>query len=165
MGSQPHPLRIERAHAEQAAGLTALAHHSKAHWEYPSKWLERWTEQLTVTPEYIRDHPTYVAIDPKGEIVGFYALQGDGSVAWLDHLWVSPPAMRQGIGQALVLHAEESARAAGFAHLKIASDPHAEPFYQRMGATTIDHQQADMDGHPRLLPIMEKLTGMLAESD
>ena len=148
-------MQIERAAADDARTLTEIAFAAKRHWQYPETWIRRWENVLTITPEYIVRHPTFVAaID--GESAGFYALQIEASDAWLDHLWVRPSFMRRGVGRALFRHAEEFARAAGAKRLKIVGDPHAELFYTRMGATVYGQQSARMDGTDRYLPLLEK---------
>lgn len=149
-------MRIEVAKPADAGALTALAHASKAHWGYPASWIEAWREQLTITPAYLHTHAVFVLRGEDAGILGFYALRGDEDVAWLEHLWVAPAAMGHGAGRTLFAHAEHTARSTGFSRMRIESDPHAEGFYGRMGATTIWHRRADMGGEERRLPIMEK---------
>jgi GNAT superfamily N-acetyltransferase len=148
-------MRIVRAKPADAVTLTGIAISAKAHWGYPATWMRQWTAALTITPEYIVEHPTYAAIRG-GRIVGFYALCVKRGEAWLDHLWVLPTAIKSGIGRALFGHAAKVARTGGAVRLKIESDPNAEGFYQRMGARTIGRQRAPVDGHERFLPLLEK---------
>jgi GNAT superfamily N-acetyltransferase len=145
---------IRRALAGEADALTAIAHAAKRHWGYPEEWIARWRDALTVTPAYVRDHAVFVAAEddvPRG----FYALSTEGTSAILDHLWVTPERMGAGMGRALFRHAAETARAQGATRLEIDSDPHAEEFYQRMGARRIGEVPADVDGVRRVLPRLE----------
>jgi hypothetical protein len=64
--------------------------------------------------------------------------------------------MGRGAGRALFGYAEDLARLAGAASIKVESDPHAEEFYVRMGAVRYGQVSATMDGHERFLPLMEK---------
>src|SRR5690606_14521101 len=89
--------------------------------------------------------------------VGFCALLMGGEEAWLDHLWVMPSRMRRGVGRALFEHAGRFAKANGVRRLKIVGDPHAEPFYRRMGAVRYGSQAANIDGVERRLPLFEKV--------
>lgn len=148
-------MKIVRARAEDAPILTRIAFAAKRHWAYPTSWIDRWADVLTVTRDYIEANPTFSAsID--GEILGFYALQSHGPEAQLDHLWVLPAAMRRGIGRALFAHAEKTARAAGAATLQIEGDPHAVEFYRRMGAVVCGQRAAPMDARARFLPLLQK---------
>lgn len=151
----PAVFTISRAAPGHGAALTALACAAKRHWGYPESWLRRWQPELTVTPAYIRRNPTFVARCDQ-TFVGFVAIELHGDAAVLDHLWVRPDSMGRGIGRALFLQAEDCARAAGAMRLTVTSDPHAEGFYRRMGATKCGDQPAPMDGEERLLPRLEK---------
>jgi GNAT superfamily N-acetyltransferase len=148
-------MNIERANPEDAGRLTAIAFAAKGHWGYPASWLRRWEKVLTITPEYVRANPTYIAaVD--GRIVGFCALVLRDGEARLDHLWVLPAEMGKGTGRALFGFAESLARSAGAACIRVESDPHAEEFYVRMGAARCGRVPADMDGTERFLPLLEK---------
>jgi GNAT superfamily N-acetyltransferase len=148
-------LHIVTPQPEDAAALSNIARTAKQRWGYPDEWMRRWKDDLTITPEYIRTHPTYAATSA-GNVVGFCALRLEPADAWLDHLWVLPEAMGRGYGRALFRHAELAARAAGAIRIKVESDPHAEGFYQRMGATTFGRKPASVDGVERFLPLLEK---------
>ena len=148
-------MKIVRARPEDADALTNIALAAKRHWGYPEDWIRRWEEALTVTPLYVRAHPTYVAVTDE-KIVGFCALRVQPEVVMLDHLWVLPAAMGTGVGRALFLQAEKIAREAGAICMKIVGDPHAEGFYRRMGARVYGREAAAMDEHPRFLPLLEK---------
>lgn len=148
-------MNIRVACADDADGLTKIAFAAKRHWQYPEGWIRQWEAALTMTPEYIQAHPTFVAAMDR-ELVGFCALQFERNEALLDHLWVVPSHMRRGVGRALFQHAEEIARAHGATRMKIVGDPHAEQFYARMGATIYGRELAAMDGVERFLPLLEK---------
>jgi len=148
-------MRITRAQPGDAAALTRIAFEAKRHWGYPESWIRRWGEVLTITPEYLRANPAYVASIGQDR-VGFYALRLNGEEAILDHLWVIPDRVRKGIGEALFRHGEAIAAQGGAAMLRIGSDPNAEGFYRAMGALTVGRQPAPIDGVERFLPQLEK---------
>jgi len=146
---------VLRASAEHADALTKIAFAAKRHWQYPERWIRRWRDMLTITPEYVSQNPTFIAgIDD--ETAGFYAVQIQSSEAVLDHLWVLPSFMGRGVGRALFQHAEEVARVSGACRLRIVGDPHTEQFYSRMGAKLYGRESASMDGEERFLPLLEK---------
>ncbi len=147
---------VARATADQAPTLTAIALAAKRHWGYPERWLEAWTADLTITAEYLATQPCYTALHD-GEPVAFYALVMAASEprARLDHLWVRPDWIGRGLGRVLFEHAMATAAAAGAGHLAFDAEPHAEPFYLHMGARRIGERRGQVEGQPRLLPIME----------
>jgi|HubBroStandDraft_5_1064220.scaffolds.fasta_scaffold298429_2 GNAT superfamily N-acetyltransferase len=148
-------MKIVRALPGDAAALSSVARDAKGHWGYPEDWLRRWDAVLTLTPAYVAAHPTYALVSD-GTVLGFLALVLHGRTAQLDHLWVRPSAMGQGLGRRLFEFAEEVARSAGAATLKVESDPHAEKFYVRMGAIRCGEVPAAMDGVERHLVLLEK---------
>lgn len=153
MGNGPTVV-MERAQAENAAWLSEVAHAAKSYWGYPAQWIELWHNQLTVTPEYVEGHETWMAV-VDGDVLGFYALAGEPPTLTLDHMWVMPVAIGQGIGRALCAHALERAAALGAETLEIEADPHAEGFYKRMGAETVGEVSYVMEGGVRrCLPLM-----------
>ncbi len=148
-------MKIIRATPGLAARLTGIAHAAKRHWGYPEKWIERWREALTITPEYIAANPCFVAID--GDVlVGFSAVRLAADAAWIDHVWILPAAMGQNVGRSLFEACEAEARRSGATLLKMEADPNAVGFYERMGARTIGRVPASMDEVERSLPLMEK---------
>src|SRR5688572_19752206 len=118
-------MKIARACGRDAGALTEIAFAAKRHWDYPESWIRRWEGILTITPEYIDRHLTFVAVKDEA-IVGFYAVHLEASDAQLDHLWVLPSCMGRGVGRMLFQHAVELARASGANRLSITGDPHAE---------------------------------------
>lgn len=149
-------INIRRAHADDAAALTEIAHAAKRHWGYPEAWIARWRDALTLTPAYIAGHAVFVAADAEGDRSrGFYSLAMREMDAVLDHLWIAPEWMGRGLGGELLGHAMRTARELGAARLEIDSDPHAEAFYRRMGAVRVGEVRADVDEVQRVLPRME----------
>lgn len=92
-----------------------------------------WDADLTVTPQYIADHPVFCAVQGD-EIVGFYALLRQGDTFELEHMWVDPRHLGAGIGAHLFEHAVRTVQSLGGSRLTIVSEPHAKGFYRRMGA-------------------------------
>jgi len=147
-------IQIRRATPDEAETLTSIAHAAKRHWQYPEKWIRQWQGDLTISPEFIADNEVYVAIIG-GRIAGCCALVVSDSPAELEHMWIDPQQMGAGVGRALFEHARQRAKELGLAELELSADPHAEGFYQRMGAHRIGEISAEMDGQPRVLPRMK----------
>lgn len=145
----PHPMRfsVRRAVPDDASQLSRLAREAKAHWNYPAEWLTAWLPQLTIEPRYLIEHRVLVAEDT-GRLVGMCALEDRGTCWSLEHVWVNPASMGQGVGRTLVQQALDLARAVRPGRVVAEADPHAAGFYRRMGASEIGAAPAPMPGAP-----------------
>ena len=146
---------IRRAYPAEADALNGLIMRSKAHWGYDSALLEAWRSGLTLDPATIADHPVYCAEDTTtGALTGvshLYPLNDEE--VYLDHLFVEPATMGKGIGAALWRHALSWATSHGAHAIVFDADPHARPFYERMGAVVVGwHESTIVPG--RYLPQM-----------
>jgi GNAT superfamily N-acetyltransferase len=148
-------VEISRATAQDAGELTEIARAAKRHWGYPERWMELWREALTITPQLAAEGEVWVA-EEGGEKLGFYALSGSGRE--LEHLWVRPERLGEGVGRALFLHALGRAAELGAETVLIESDPNAEGFYARMGAAKIGERVSELDGRERVLPLLAART-------
>ena len=146
--------KILRAKPDQAKILSEIAFVAKRYWGYPERWIQIWSPQLTVSPEFIEQHETYVAYLDK-EPVGFCAISIEGDRASVEHLWVLPKFMNTGIGAGLFKHMLSRCRELRVRTLEIESDPNAQGFYERMGAKKVGDVVSEVDGQPRILPILE----------
>ena len=146
-------MNIRRANADEADALTLVARRAKASWGYPAEWLEEWEDQLTFTPEYIRDHVTSVA-EIQGHVAGVISLESSRAEPEIAHLWVAPEYHRKGIGRALLTWAVHYAGDSGWDWLRIESDPSARAFYERMGAEYVGEVNAPVCGTDRQLPVL-----------
>jgi N-acetylglutamate synthase-like GNAT family acetyltransferase len=126
-------ITIRRAGPEEAGALTALIRESKRHWGYDESLMSLWSDELSLTPEFIRGNPVYMA-EVHGVAAGVYALVRERGLASLEHMWVHPEATSRGVGRQLFGHAVETAGRMGVDEIEIVSDPNAEGFYRRMGA-------------------------------
>ena len=147
-------ISILQATPDQAGILTIITVASKRHWNYPEKWIQIWLPLLSITPEYILENETWIAFEGE-KCIGYYSLKHDAESLWLDNLWVLPKFMRQGIGKGLFHHALERSRVLGATILKIEADPNAQSFYEKMGAWKVGERHTEVEGHPRVLPVME----------
>jgi ribosomal protein S18 acetylase RimI-like enzyme len=145
---------IRPANPNEADLLTQIAFSAKRHWGYPERWMELWRPQLTFSPEYFAENESWVgAID--GAPVAFYTLLEKEGTAWIENLWVSPECMGKGVGKSLFFHAVEISRDRGFRSLQLEADPNAVGFYERMGMKKIGERISEIEGQPRILPILE----------
>jgi N-acetylglutamate synthase-like GNAT family acetyltransferase len=146
-------IQIRRARPDEATALTEIAHAAKRHWGYPENWIEHWKDDLTITPDFIANNEMYVAINGE-EIAGCCALVLSDSRAELEHMWIRPAHMGNGVGRALFQQIVERATTLDAKAVELSADPNAEGFYQRMGATRIGEVRSEIEGQPRVLPRM-----------
>lgn len=146
-------MHIHPAHPTQAETLTRIALAAKRHWGYPERWIEIWTPLLTFTPADLERADFFVA-QINDEIVGFYSLTTAGVRAELENLWVLPAFMGRGVGRGLFEHALARTRELGCSELEIESDPNAVGFYEKMGAQVVSQHIGEVDGQPRILPVL-----------
>lgn len=140
-------MKIADATPGLAAKLTDLAIRAKASWGYEPAWLEMWKKDLTITPDFITKQVVKVA-EENGEVIGFAALNLED--AEIDHFWIEPNRMRDGVGRALFTAIEAAMAANRVIRATIVSDPNAEGFYLRMGAQRIGEVESTPRG--RYLP-------------
>src|SRR5262245_36701034 len=129
-------LEIRRALSDESETLSMIAHTAKRHWGYPESWIEQWREQLTITPDFIRNNRVFAALS-EGNVIGCCALVESIDKLELEHMWTLPEFIGKGVGRALFEHAVRSARSLSFKEFEITSDPNAEGFYKHMGAKRI----------------------------
>jgi GNAT superfamily N-acetyltransferase len=73
----------------------------------------------------------------------------------VEHLWVLPDFIGKGIGAKLFRRMLAKCREMGVKVLEIESDPNAQGFYERMGARKVGEVVSQVDGQPRVLPLLE----------
>jgi GNAT superfamily N-acetyltransferase len=151
MGSHVESVDILRAVPGDAPALTDIARASKAHWGYETDLLDLWNSQLTVSPEFVRDQPVWVAVE-HGRPIGFCAIVAGGEEWEIGHLWVHPEWIGRGIGRTLFERAVAEAASAGATAVRVVSDPHAKGFYLHMGARHVGEEDSVPEG--RRLPLL-----------
>lgn len=146
--------QIRRALPADAETLSRIAIAAKRHWQYPERWMDLWLPQLTFAPEYFEIHESWV-VEQERLPVAFSTLEERDDAFWVENMWVMPEYMGMGMGRKLFLHAVELARQRGFNYLQLEAEPNAVGFYEKMGLRTIGQHQYELDGQPRILPLME----------
>ena len=145
---------IRTAKPGEGKPLTALCMRSKAHWGYDAAFMRKSAAALLVSEAEIAAGRILVACDAAGRPIGVAGVTTEGETADLDVLFVDPPAIGSGAGRALFEAAAALARRRGAGRMTILADPHAAPFYERMGARF--REDAPSDAIPgRTLPLYE----------
>jgi GNAT superfamily N-acetyltransferase len=133
--------RIRCATADDAARLTALVHASNGYQGAYAPIISGYR----VTAEYIGKHPTYLAVDGDGGLMGYYSLMIDPAtldhhgfeLPELDMLFVDNRMQGKGIGRLLIEHMLDLAKREGLTEVRVVSNPPAERFYLSVGAERI----------------------------
>lgn len=127
---------VRTAHPDEATALSELALRSKGYWGYGEDFLEACRNELTYSPTQCASGDVFVA-DECGELLGFSAIDGAPPDGELQALFVDVGRMGRGVGEELLRHVLNVARAPGYNSLTLEADPGAEPFYVRYGAVRI----------------------------
>ncbi len=105
--------------------------------------------ELTITSAQLAASPAFV-LAANDVICGWYLLAPHSATEIeLDFLYVDPLWMGHGYGRALIEHAQRTAHGLGYAALLIVADPHAAPFYERLGAAPIGERASGQHCGPR----------------
>jgi len=136
---------LRPAVAGEAGELSDLAVRSKAYWGYSTAFIDACRDELTYTPDQIDSAEfTFTVAQRAGNPVGFYALQKlPARKLDLKALFVDPDHIGAGIGRALMAHAKHVAARNGATQLVIQSDPHAQAFYEHIGAAYVGEEESD----------------------
>ena len=116
--------------------------------------MQLWIPQLTFGPADFEENESWVA-EHDGEPIAFYTLQERDGNAWLENIWVLPEYIGQRMGKELFTHALSRSRELGWTILRLVAEPNAVVFYEKMGMWKVGEDQYELDGQPRILPIME----------
>ncbi|GAV13672.1 GNAT family N-acetyltransferase [Paenibacillus sp. NAIST15-1] len=147
---------IRQAAVQDVHILSELAYASKAYWGYDEAFMEACREDLTITEAHLTAAQLFV-VEKNQQIQGFIALEQDISQqdkGLVTYLFIHPNAIGRGYGQALWNRMIDAARDQGIRAVLVHSDPHAEPFYIRMGARRIG-EIASTVFPGRDLPVLE----------
>ena len=141
----PVPFSIQRAHVDQIATLCAIERQAvklfRGHAAWPSY------AAMSIPPEWLQQAISsglvWVALNEADVPVGFVWLdtEAGGSTIAIAEIDVLPEYGRRGIGAALLEHACEWARAAGYRRVDLGTLADVRwnaPFYAKHGFATVD---------------------------
>lgn len=144
--------QIKKSNPSDAAALTEIAKAAKACWAYPKEWMDKWEQELTISPQDIEKDFVF-HLEQEGRLVGFYSLRENEGAFEIEHMWVAPEYMGKGFGKMLFDHAKQTALQNGAKKLRVESDPNAEGFYKKMGMHQTGGKESSIPG--RMLPVLE----------
>jgi len=142
---------IRPALESEAGKLTEIAFAAKRHWQYPEAFIELWSDELTVSREYIQSHAVFCA-SVANEVTGWCALSFSGEACELDFLWVLPEKIGYGVGKAMIQHAKGVFSNSQAETMTVMSGPNAEEFYLKMEFVKVGMHPTKPKG--RFLPVL-----------
>jgi len=146
-------MNILKAITEDHILLTEITKRSKAYWGYSEEQIEKWSNNLTVTADYIeKNNVCNLVIENK--IIGYYSyLKLEENQVKLDNLFILPEYIGKGFGSYLMNDFLERMRNEKCQKIILDSEPNAEQFYQKIGFTKIGEFETSIKN--RFMPIME----------
>ena len=157
--------KIRDALKHEGEYLSNLALRSKAIWGYDKEFIEACKPHIRVDEEYISNWPVVVA-EFENKVVGFYSLKIISNEKRLDNLWIEPEFIRRGLGQLLFKDAVKRSQNLSWDYFRLAGEPDAIPFYEKMGARMIGEVKSRLRDD-LFLPHMEfkMVSGNLSERE
>jgi len=146
-------IHVRAAKYGEEVYLSDLAIRSKAYWGYSLEFLDACRPHIKIDSAYIKDWPVEV-LEKDGIIIGFYSLKKINNENRLDNLWIEPNFVKNGFGKILFTHAISRAKALGWDSFRLAGEPGAVVFYEKMGVKLIGQVQSRLRSD-LLLPHME----------
>ncbi|WDF64459.1 GNAT family N-acetyltransferase [Flavobacterium sp. KACC 22763] len=146
-------MNILKATTEDHILLTEITKRSKAYWGYSEEQIEKWSNNLTVTADYIeKNNVCNLVIENK--IIGYYSyLKLEENQVKLDNLFILPEYIGKGFGSYLMNDFLERMRNEKCQKIILDSEPNAEQFYQKIGFIKIGEFETSIKN--RFMPIME----------
>lgn len=140
------------ATASDLQTINSLIRESKGFWGYPDSFLDDFMMRWGIKEAYIYTNEIRL-FEKEGKLIGLYAFKiNDSNAPELDLFFVRHNQIGEGIGKVMWQHALDHALKHNWIEFKIIADPNAEPFYVRMGATTI----GKFESFPgRFVPVMK----------
>jgi len=146
-------LKIIKANSEDDEILTHITNISKAHWGYSVEQMEKWSEDLTISKDYIKKSEVYKS-SLNSKIIAYYSYFNiNENIVKPDNLFVVPEEMRKGYGKLLLNHCINKSMKEKRQRIILEADPHAEKFYESSGF--IKTSRIETSIKDRFLPVME----------
>jgi len=150
-------MEFRKARKSELGTLNKISVVSKKYWRYPTEWMEKWKDDLTIdTTDFLEQEITVVEID--SIIVGFCSIIDNPEDYEILHLWVLPDYIGQGAGKQLLNYTLNKFVKQN-KDIIVVADPNAEAFYNSQGFRTFDKAESYPKG--RYLPIMKKSSSLI----
>lgn len=126
-------MKVLRAQTHFIANINALIRRSKSIWNYSPKYLEAALPLLTINEEYLSENLAFQVHNDVDELIAFFAISEKDGDRYLDHLWVEPTQLGQGIGRLACEFIFQLGLKKGWRTLFVLPDLPAVRFYEKLG--------------------------------
>lgn len=133
----PEDMIYEQATAADREDLSNLAVRSKRHWGYSKEAMELWSENLTLTEDYINSHTVIKAVLEE-EPVGFFSLEEIKPTTRIGHFWIDTPYLRKGYGSFLFRFMMNFLKEKSVENATLVIDPNTQKFFEKKGGKVIN---------------------------
>lgn len=160
-------MHIRQARETEHRILSAISFAAKGYWNYPAEYFQIWTDELTITSEYIAENKVFVA-ESEGTVIGYYSIKNlieerafSGITIdqgfWLEHMFILPEHIGNRVGTKMVSHLKTICEESNIGKISVLADPNAKEFYEKMGFEYKKEYPSTIPG--RTTPLLElKLT-------
>lgn len=146
-------MQIEKAKNIDANELTELTIRSKSHWNYSKEQIEKWKNDLTVSPNYIDENEVYKLIF-NNVLIGYYSyFRLNENDVKLENMFIEPKFIGKGYGKLLMSDFLKRIKKEEYKKVTLDADPNAESFYAAIGFQIVGQLKSSVKD--RFLPIME----------
>lgn len=146
-------MNIQKAIPKDNIRLTQITKKSKAFWGYSEEQISIWSNNLTVTIDYIEENDVFNLIK-ENKIIGYYSyLKQENNQVKLDNLFLLPEYIGKGFGTLLMNDFLQKMRNEKYQKITLDSEPNAEQFYQKLGFKKVGEFETSIKN--RFMPIME----------
>lgn len=148
-------MNIQKAIPEDNIRLTEITKKSKAYWGYCEEQISIWSNNLTVTIDYIEKNDVFNLIE-ENKIIGYYSyIKQENKQVKLDNLFLLPEYIGKGFGTYLMNDFLQRMRDEKYQKITLDSEPNAEQFYQKLGFKKVGEFETSIKN--RFMPIMEMI--------
>lgn len=144
-------MKLRNASPDEVERLNQFIRDSKSIWGYSKSFLDKYIDHWGLTPEIIEQRPIKI-LEADGEVNGIFRVGKHKKKIELDLFFVNNKLIRMGIGRKMWILTDEYVRAHKWKGFEIITDPHAEKFFERMGAKTIGKK--DFPPERKAVPVM-----------
>lgn len=130
-------LKFREAIYEDVPFLNELIREGKAYWGYSEDGLDRFMQSFGIPDTSHLDKGFGFVAELPSEVVGYYFFKAYENPPELDHFFLNTKYIGQGYGRILWEHCVQKAKQKDWKEFVFWSDPHAQAFYEHMGAFKI----------------------------
>jgi GNAT superfamily N-acetyltransferase len=125
-------LAIAHVNQRDLPTINSLIERSKKHWAYTAEYLEQAIPLLRIDERYLADNLCWKLVDDQHRIAGFASVVEKPALL-LDHLWINPDRLGEGLGTMAIQHIQKIAADFHWADISVFPEPPSEGFYVRLG--------------------------------